>query len=212
MCFKHWSKVLFLILIIYTNSFSFRNERLFFPIIPFYRINYVTPTPCVGIGPEYLEGTCNTLARCRNAGLTSASPCQGNLGFCCVDIKYCGGVSSSPVVYFRNPATVAESCNLVVRKTNSSICQLRLDFNDFSLTQPTRGTCNDFLQLSLGESYLPKICGDNTGQHVYVDFLPNCDDQTLSFKFLNTSTTSKRWNIKVTQIPCNSPLAAPRGC
>ena len=52
----------------------------------------------------------------------------------------------------------------------------------------------------------------NSGQHVYMDMgNENGNTATVSFTFSGTSTT-RQWDIKVTQIPCFSTVRPPSGC
>jgi hypothetical protein len=51
--------------------------------------------------------------------------------------------------------------------TVSSLTQLRIDFLDFTISQPnSAGFCvNDFLAVTGGASWVPLICGENTNEH-----------------------------------------------
>lgn len=58
---------------------------------------------------------------------------------------------------------------------------------------------------------MPRICGQNTGQHVYVGFNGNAPisiamESTGGFSF------NRHWHFKLTQIPCASAYRAPSGC
>lgn len=58
---------------------------------------------------------------------------------------------------------------------------------------------------------IPVICGSNAGQHVYLDAgTQSGDTATLAFTF--SGTYNRFWDIKVTQIPCNSNYDPPDGC
>nr|XP_018915486.1 PREDICTED: uncharacterized protein LOC109042953 [Bemisia tabaci] len=88
---------------------------------------------------------------------------------------------------------------------------LRIDFETFNISQPTKGECkHDFL--TVGEETVPNICGQNSGQHIYVNFDP---EKTVSHVSVDTSSAvsfNRLWNLKVKQIPCNSKYQAPNGC
>lgn len=84
---------------------------------------------------------------------------------------------------------------------------------DFSLAPPNGdGSCNtDYMAISGGSSRVPRLCGQNTGQHVYVNFNGNAAitialESTASFAF------NRHWHFKLTQIPCDSEYRAPAGC
>lgn len=55
---------------------------------------------------------------------------------------------------------------------SSDVCQLRLDFLDLSLAPPNGdGICNtDAITVTGGSSFVPALCGYNSGQHIYVNF------------------------------------------
>eukprot|EP00094_Tigriopus_californicus_P008988 TCALIF_08663-PA protein Name:"Protein of unknown function" AED:0.10 eAED:0.10 QI:186/0.87/0.77/0.88/0.5/0.55/9/0/225 len=58
---------------------------------------------------------------------------------------------------------------------------------------------------------LPTICGQNTGQHIYVEM--GClDSDTVSVNLnIDGSTAVRMWEIKVTQVKCNTE-GQPRNC
>ena len=80
-------------------------------------------------------------------------------------------------------------------------------------TAPTAGTCQVdtyVISTTQGRDKYPTLCGLQTGQHQYIDagHTSNPTDQvTLTFQ-LNAGGTAvandRFWNIKVTQIPCNT--------
>nr|XP_023015444.1 uncharacterized protein LOC111504950 [Leptinotarsa decemlineata] len=73
------------------------------------------------------------------------------------------------------------------------------------------GVCNtDALIVTGGASNVPILCGENTGQHIYVDFNGNTSI-TISIRSSGLFA-SRAWNIKVSQIACNCPYRAPSGC
>lgn len=50
----------------------------------------------------------------------------------------------------------------------AGICQARLELEQFNLQPPLQGACSqDYLQVSLNgsDTYVPKLCGENAGQH-----------------------------------------------
>jgi hypothetical protein len=106
---------------------------------------------------------------------------------------------------------------------------LRLDFETFTLegtTSTSEGpitdtdasagcnTCTDSFTVTVttGQS-IPVLCGQNTGQHIYIDIgTGSSDSATVSFDFGTTSSTSHQWDIKVAQIPCGSTYGPPDDC
>lgn len=55
-----------------------------------------------------------------------------------------------------------------------------------------------------GASQVPVICGENSGQHIYVDFNGNSDIQII----IDTNSAvsfARSWNLKIAQIGCDCP-------
>lgn len=88
---------------------------------------------------------------------------------------------------------------------SSSVCQLRIDFLDLSLAPPNGdGVCNtDVISISGGASNVPNLCGENSGQHVIVDFL-GINSISISITASTGVTFGRHWNIRITQLNCNS--------
>ena len=84
---------------------------------------------------------------------------------------------------------------------NSEICQLRLDLDNFDLTESTAGACTDAFDVTAGSSrdYF-SLCGTNSGYHLYIETGRSTSTQTLTF----TIATGGTWRIKVLQIECHS--------
>ncbi|KAJ8970577.1 hypothetical protein NQ314_001101 [Rhamnusium bicolor] len=83
--------------------------------------------------------------------------------------------------------------------------KVRLDFLSLTLAQPNdNGTCvTDALIVTGGASNVPVICGENSGQHIYVNF-NGASDIVISIS-TSGALASRAWNIKVAQIGCNCP-------
>lgn len=64
--------------------------------------------------------------------------------------------------------------------------------------------CNtDVLTITGGSSAVPNLCGENTGQHVFVNF--NADDAIIvSITATASYTFSRNWHMKIAQINCES--------
>lgn len=102
------------------------------------------------------------------------------------------------------------------------ICQIRIDFDEFSLAPPINGRCGgqtDSFILSgatnFNSSGLPNtgLCGELTGQHLYVDVDPDDTSEPLLF-IINTSNEevyNRKWSIRIRQIPCHSQYKAVPG-
>lgn len=96
-------------------------------------------------------------------------------------------------------------CSINVNPCSSTVCQLRVEFLDLSLAPPNGdGICNtDVISIGGGASNVPNLCGENSGQHVVVDF-----DGTNSISISITATVAytfgRHWHIRATQLNCNS--------
>jgi len=84
----------------------------------------------------------------------------------------CGGTTSQNETTFVNPnyprgENGTETCQVTIEKT-PNVCQLRLDFEEFTLAQPDEnGLCTTdsfMVRTTVGER-LPILCGDNSAQH-----------------------------------------------
>lgn len=105
------------------------------------------------------------------------------------------------------------SCSFTVIPPDNTVCQLRIDFSAFSLSQPDAdGACVvDNIQISGASSRVPTICGDNNGQHIYASF---SGQSSITIRVAMTATTSfnRLWNLQLSLISCTSAYAAPAGC
>jgi len=181
------------------------------------------------------NGTCYTSSECTAKGGSTSGSCASGFGVCCVFEKSCGGGSiAENCTYFTSSSlTTGTSCSLTVCKCSSDVCQLRLDFETFVLSNPvtattvtigpataaagsaTRvGNCDtDSFGVTVpGGKSPPIICGTNTGQHMYIPASDTgCNTLNGNIGAASTATTSA-FTIKVTQIECGSKRLAPSGC
>lgn len=184
-----------------------------FPVFPFYTLGRFSQDVCTGTNS--LIGTCVLGGECDDLGGTSTgqSACSGantRQASCCIVTKTCGGQTQYNNTYFVNsgyPQTFAggSRCNIQVTRQGTDVCQLRIDFLDFSLAQPTGdGVCsNDYFTVSGGASPVPRICGENSGQHVYVEFSGN-NPITVTVATSGSFTFNRRWHFHLQQIGCDS--------
>jgi hypothetical protein len=182
------------------------------------------------------NGTCYTSDQCKTLGGTpSGSTCASGYGVCCLFSIACGATSSQNCTYLVQASTTkapaTNPCLYTICPTSTSVCRLRLDFTSFTIASPAVGTTVDaaanavltnggaigscvtdsFSVTAPGSSSTPAICGANTGQHIYVDSSAECN--VVSFGIGAGDTTSTRaWDIKVTQYNCDDPKGGPTGC
>ncbi|XP_059097323.1 uncharacterized protein LOC131891710 [Tigriopus californicus] len=178
-----------------------------------------------GSGSINRNGTCFTADECTSKGGAAAGSCAAGFGVCCIFlISNSGGTVTQNCSYIRNPNfpnpyDSTSSVSYTIQKCSSSVCSLRLDFETFSIqgtgntvetntlaAPPTLGgVCLDTFTATVNTGHrIPTICGQNTGHHIYVDigYLPT-DTAQLNFGFTGAAT-NRQWEIKVTQIPCNT--------
>ncbi|KAI4470793.1 intraflagellar transport protein 122 family protein-related [Holotrichia oblita] len=91
--------------------------------------------------------------------------------------------------------------------------EVRIDFLTLTLAQPdANGTCvYDALNIVGGAATIPTICGENSGQHIYLYFYEN-EDITISITTSSSLDFQRYWNIQVAQLGCACPSLAPTGC
>lgn len=102
----------------------------------------------------------------------------------------CGQQFSQNCTYFDSSTVSTGSCAATICKCNTNVCQMRLDFNTFTITGPSTSTTSigsqtagsltgtgatvsdasqcltdTFTVSSPGTTSPPVICGTNTGQH-----------------------------------------------
>ncbi|CAG4942041.1 unnamed protein product [Colias eurytheme] len=190
-----------------------REGKVLFPFISIVRF---ANTDCSSTNT--MNGTCLARRECNNLNGTITGMCASRRGRCCVVSRSCGSNTNVNNTYFTSPGYPSayaggQACNIIVNRCNSNICQLRLDFLDLVLAQPDGdGVCStDSLTITGGNTIVPVLCGDNTGQTIFVDF--NGDAAiTITIAATLSTTFSRRWNIRLTQLGCDCPGLAPNGC
>jgi hypothetical protein len=152
---------------------------------------------------------------------------------CCIFEKTCGGGSiAENCTYFSSSGlSVGAPCILSICKSSSDVCQLRLDFETFVLSNPVTATATTlgtdgaagaanrvgncetdlFSITNPGGKSPPAICGVNTGQHLYIPASSQCNDLSAHIGSAS-SANSASFTIKVTQVECDSKTLAPSGC
>ncbi|XP_029721877.2 uncharacterized protein LOC115263103 [Aedes albopictus] len=200
----------------YSNQTSLvsRHRREF----PFFTIGRIANTQCTGVNG--LLGTCQVRGECDANGGIAMGACSSltNQAVCCVFKATCGGSGSNNVTYFQNsgfpnPYNGGGSCSYTVVPPDNTICQLRIDFGAFTLSQPNAdGLCTvDNIQITGGSARVPVICGDNNGQHVYVPF---SGTNSIQIRIATTGSVpfNRVWNLQLSLISCSSTFKAPAGC
>ncbi|XP_059087694.1 uncharacterized protein LOC131884073 isoform X2 [Tigriopus californicus] len=191
-------------------------------------------------GSNGKNGTCYTSAECESRVGTSSGSCASGYGICCTFTARCGATRSENCTYFESNGGEVGSCSVNICPCSDNICQLRLDFNSFVITGPSTSTVStsktlngqqvgstvgvastqatqcltDSFSVTNPNGVSPSvICGTNTGEHLYVDAHPKCNQLTFQLSTLTGQITASRsWSIKITQLSCDFVNLAPDGC
>ena len=164
---------------------------------------------------DEIKGTCFTSSECSGKSGTADGNCAAGFGVCCTfSVSTCGSTVSENCTYIKNPGypstySTTGTCSYSVTPINTDICQLRLDLDNFDITEGTTGTCTDSFGVSVGSERVYKdLCGTLSGQHIYLETARKTASQTLSF----TIATGGTWRMKVSQIECWNTNKAPTDC
>merc|ERR1712001_104931 len=173
-------------------------------------------------GSSY-NGTCYTAEECSSKGGTNEGSCASGFGVCCTFTLSCGGSSSQNQTYLvqSSVTSLTSPCTYSICKCSTNICRIRFDFTTFVLATAVAGTTvaaantaagsqignalgdcltDQFSITSHGTFGTPVICGTNGGYHMIVDASSDCAQ--ANFNIGGLTTTSRKWNIRVTQYAC----------
>lgn len=78
----------------------------------------------------------------------------------------------------------------------------------------TIGQCTTdsfMVRTTVGER-LPILCGQNDGQHLYVDMGRGSANPVVLSVVTNGDMIGRKWKVKINMIPCNNLDMAPSGC
>jgi len=170
---------------------------------------------CTAKSDNTMYGTCYTASECSSKGGTVDGNCAAGFGVCCsFTISTCGVGITQNCTYITNPSypstyTTTGTCAHTVTPLNDDICQLRLDFDNFDITETTAGICTDSMGFTTPSSQNPQdLCGTLTGLHLYLENARSTSTSTLTF----TIATGGTWKIKVSQVECSSTSRAYPDC
>lgn len=173
--------------------------------------------PCEGRNNQ--NGTCLGEQDCVDRKGTEVNRCANGFGVCCYVSFTCGRSTSNNETEFVNPhypngENGTDTCQVTIEK-QPNVCQLRLDFLEFSLAQPDEnGQCitdSFMVRTTVGER-LPILCGENAGLHLYVDMGRGSGNPVVLSVVSNGAIMLRRWRIRISMIQCNSLDIAPAGC
>ncbi|XP_064490351.1 uncharacterized protein LOC135401730 isoform X2 [Ornithodoros turicata] len=166
-------------------------------------------------------GRCLAIPDCRFSRGHQEGQCADGFGVCCVyearGFPLATTANNSYFVQPMFPRPYRDSGNLsLTTLVPRGICQLRIELERFSISDPVNGSCtDDYFQAHVNgsDSILPRLCGRNDGQHLIVH-LPISDERSkLTLKVsLGRSGFQRRWSIRIVQYKCGHQNEAPRGC
>merc|ERR1711997_1141453 len=170
---------------------------------------------CTAKSDSTMYGTCLTSSECNTNSGTVDGNCASGFGVCCTyTLSSRSTTVTQNCTYITNPSyptsyTTSGSCAYTVTPLSTDVCQLRLDFDNFDITETTAGVCTDSFAASGPTSHNPNtVCGTLSSQHMYIEQGRSSTASTLTF----TIVTGGTWKIKVTQIECSSLMRAPHDC
>ncbi|XP_043476468.1 uncharacterized protein LOC122507685 isoform X1 [Leptopilina heterotoma] len=192
---------------------SMRDQRL----LPLFTVVRFDNNLCMGSTGE--NGTCISPAECVQRRGVSNGICANGYGVCCFVTVGCGQTTIDNNTYFVNtnyPAAFdgTESCQLTVLKSHPDICQFRLDFEQFIIRGPEtlNNLCTYDQFIVSGGNPVPPICGNNNGNHMYVD-VGTGQTNPITLSFVTSGTGFERsWKVRISQIPCSTIYKAEEGC
>jgi len=225
-------EIIVLLLLCFSNIISAEEGNVRGKSLSLFNVVQFKNEGCQAVSDNNLQGVCYTAQECTDLGGSADGNCANGFGTCCILIVAgttgnCGGTVTQNCSFIQNvdypsAEAAAQTCNYMVTKCSSDICQIRLDFVTTGLGQPNNGdgvcTAGDNLVITPGGgdagSNPPTLCGTLTGQHVYVDAGTGTNGATLALTTVVASTAdgTKNWRIKVSQIECSSEWRAPQGC
>ncbi|KAH9497009.1 uncharacterized protein LOC124494186 [Dermatophagoides farinae] len=174
-------------------------------------------TACDGENEE--TGLCLYESECLNRKGAVIGRCANGFAACCSFKFTCGGETNQNETFFVNKQypgyeNETNTCQVTIKKLEN-ICQLRLDFEEFSMSQPDENgfcTTDSFMVRTTVGERLPIICGENAGQHIYIDMGQGSKNPVVLSIVTNGARVLRKWKIKINMITCNSLDMAPSGC
>ncbi|XP_050684030.1 uncharacterized protein LOC126978945 [Leptidea sinapis] len=172
---------------------------------------------CAGASGD--NGTCMTARECSQRGGSANGYCANGFGLCCIFMISCGSTTAENGTYFVNsgypsPYDGTGSCELTVIKSHPDVCQIRLDFDRFTIAGPEKSNhvCNQDQFIVSGGNPVPAICGVNQGNHMYIDAGVGTTNPVKLTIVTSGISFERTWKVKVTQIPCSTIYKADEGC
>jgi len=167
------------------------------------------------------RGVCLSSSECNTKGGSIDGGCGAGFGVCCKFIISSNSNANvvNNVTYVQNDGypssitTASKSIDYAIKPLTNNICMIRFDFQALTIgITAVTGVCKDkFTVTGTAGVSPPVICGDNAGYHMYVDNGKKTSD-VKAVMSTDTATTSRSWNIKISQIECDNPNKPPSDC
>lgn len=179
-------------------------------------------TNCVG-STSNKYGTCKNDIECNKHKGKADGSCMGGLGVCCVMALSCGDKSIENNTFFANPdfpepSWEARQCHVELTKKHKLVSQIMIEFDEFELAPPNHdGECiTDVFHIRLASNKPSpysglRICGMNTGQHLYID-VSQVEEPIVLSVVTSGGGFPRRWSIRIVQMDEKNHLVAPPGC
>ncbi|CAL4090053.1 unnamed protein product [Meganyctiphanes norvegica] len=141
--------------------------------------------------------------------------------WCKAESISCNSQISNDRSYFISPNfpeshTSPNPCVVKVIPPENAV-QVKLEFESMILNDPLEGDCGNDSFIVIGGnpgSNLPILCGDNSGQHMYIDIDNSADSLLLQVQASDYNhfdlTSERKWKIKVSFLDDES--AVPQRC
>jgi hypothetical protein len=177
--------------------------------------------PCIS-AVSGRPGSCRKADACTASHGLPDGPCALSLGVCCTAPFTCGQTVIGNETIITSPGfpehtTKSDVCEVSIFK-QLGVAQVRLDLEVFDIAgADSSGVCSeDVMEVTGGnaDSAVPKICGMNQGQHLYIPVEKTLalTPLVIKFSFSKTSTAHRIFKIRVTQLKKDHPDLAPVGC
>ncbi|KAL9920159.1 uncharacterized protein ACN427_001798 [Glossina fuscipes fuscipes] len=125
---------------------------------------------------------------------------------CCETKVDCNSIIKEKRVVIKSAALekIPSSCSYRIQRFSTQVCQVLIEFKTLELQPPILDATQSSLECEdhvvIGDFML---CGENSGQHLYVPYDGSKDDTQLIIKFaLPNKWSQSQWHLIVTQLQC----------
>uniref|UniRef100_A0A1B0BFM7 CUB domain-containing protein n=1 Tax=Glossina palpalis gambiensis TaxID=67801 RepID=A0A1B0BFM7_9MUSC len=151
------------------------------------------------------SSSCMPRSKCVNQGGKVKGFC--NIYEVCCETKVdCNSIIKEKRVVIKSAALekTPSSCSYRIQRFSNQVCQVLIEFKSLELQPPIFDATQSSLECEdhvvIGDFIL---CGENSGQHLYVPYDGSKDDTELIIKFaLPNKWSQSQWHLIVTQLQC----------